>query len=437
MSSASSVLEHPQPAAPRTQSQPEVVASIAPELPASTSPLRAFKNRDFLLLLTGAFVSNIGTWMERVAVGVWVTETTGKAAATGFVTAMLFLPVAILAPIGGALTDRSERRSWLLRCSIAQAAVAALLALLASLHWLTVPLMGLLMFLTGCTSVLLTAGFNALIADLMDRKDLTSAMFLNSGQWNMARIVGPLLAAPVVAFGSASLALWINALSFAGVIYAVVKMRFPPQKPHSAGETLKQSLMTGIRTARNDAGIFSALAITGLAGLFIAPFIGLIPVFALQVLNEGPAAASLLVAAQGTCAVVAALVSASLLDRVGAAAWLRGTCIAAVGITAAFWLAPTLGWALAAMVVLGAVYLSLVTSTSRVALGKAPPGTQARVASLFHMMLDTTYALGVIAAGAAADLVGLREVGVATAVIFGVLMLALARSRRHLFTSLH
>lgn len=410
--------------------------AIAAELPVSTSPLRAFKNRDFLLLCIGAFVSNIGTWMERVAVGVWVTETTGKAAATGFVTAMLYLPVIVLGPIGGALSDRTERKKWLMRVTIAQAVIAALLALLASLHWLTVPLMGLLMLVTGCASVLLTSGFNALISDLVDRKDLTSAMFLNSGQWNMARIVGPLLAAPIVAFGSVSLALWVNAVSFVGVIAAVLYMRVPPQKHHGQHESLKESLVTGFKTARNQPGIFSALAITAVAGFFIAPFIGLVPVFALQVLKEGPAAASFLVAAQGAGAVIAALVSASLLDRVGAGTWLRATCVAITAIAVAFWLAPTLPWALTAMVALGAAYLSLVTGTARVCLGKAPAGTQARMASLFHMMLDATYAVGVITVGAIADVVGLREVGVAAAVMFGLLLLALARYRPHLFTSM-
>lgn len=82
---------------------------------------------------------------------------------------MLFLPVAVLGPIGGALSDRADRRTWLLRATLAQAAVAALLAALASLHWLTVPLMSVLMLLTGCVSVLCIAGFNALIADLVDR----------------------------------------------------------------------------------------------------------------------------------------------------------------------------------------------------------------------------------------------------------------------------
>jgi predicted MFS family arabinose efflux permease len=402
----------------------------------SSSPLRAFAHRDFVLLCSGAFISNVGIWMERVAVGVWVTQTTGRAAATGLVTAMLFLPVAVLGPLGGAWSDRVERRVWLRNLSLVQAAVAAALAALATLGWLNVPLVSLLMFLTGCTSVMVHSGFTAAMAELVPRDDLTSAVFLNSAQWNLARLVGPLLAAPVVASGNTALAFWLNALSFLAVIGAALRMR-PGRVPTPGTQgSLRESLAAGLTAVRSDAAISSALAITALAGFFVSPFIGLVPVFALQTLQAGAAAASLLVTAQGLGAVTAALGSAALLDRVGAAAWLKATCAVLCVLTVGFWLSPTLAVALAAMVALGAAYVSLVASAGRVCMGRAPPGVQARVASLFHVTLDTTYALGLMTMGALADAVGLRRVGVAGAVLFGLAVVGLARSRRHLFSAL-
>jgi MFS family permease len=412
------------------------VHEVAAELPSSTSPLRAFRHGDFALLCAGAFVSNVGTWMERVAVGVWVTQSTGSASWTGWVTAMLFLPVAVLGPLGGTLSDRSSRRKWLIGVTVAQAVIAAALALLAQLSGLNIALMSLLMFLTGCASVLLSAGFNALIAELVPKNDLTSAMFLNSGQWNLARVVGPLLAAPVIAWSGPALAFWLNTLSFLAVLWVVLRMRIPPHVPAEKHEPVLQGVLNGLRTARGDPGIFSALIITAVAGLLIAPFIGLVPVFAIETLHEGPAAASLLTAMQGLGAVIAALVSGAWLDRVGAGRWLKVACTAVGLATAVYWLTPSLGLAMVVMVVLGASYLSVITSSSRVCLGRAPMGSQARVASLFHSTLDTTYAVGLIAVGAVADRTGLREAGVASAVLFGVTMLVLARARRNLFSAL-
>ncbi|MBL8955545.1 MAG: MFS transporter [Myxococcaceae bacterium] len=401
----------------------------------SLSPLRAFRHRDFLLLCLGAFVSNIGVWVGRVAVGVWVTETTGKASATGAVTALIFLP-SILGPVGGAMSDRTSMRRWLVWVTIAQLLVGGTLATLATSGRLDVWLMSLLMVLTGCASVMQAAGFNRLIADLVPRADLTSAMFLNSGQWNLARVVGPLIAAPVIALGGTGPAFWLNAVLFVGVLGAVWAMKFPAHAKHEGGESLARSVAEGMKAARADPGIMSALAITALAGFFVAPFIGLIPVFALQVLKDGPAAASLLVAVQGAGAVVAALVSASLLDRVGAGQWLKVTCGALTALTMAFWLAPALPAALIVMFPLGGVYLSLVTGTARVCAGRAPVGALARVAGLYHVTLDATFALGLICTGAAADVIGLRQAGIMGCAVFAVILVSLQRSRRHVFAAM-
>ena len=77
------------------------------------SSLRAFGHRDFVHVWWGALVSNIGTWMETLALGVFVTTVTGRAEATGGIAALAFLPAVLLSPVGGALADRFDRRKWL------------------------------------------------------------------------------------------------------------------------------------------------------------------------------------------------------------------------------------------------------------------------------------------------------------------------------------
>jgi predicted MFS family arabinose efflux permease len=213
-------------------------------------------------------------------------------------------------------------------------------------------------------------------------------------------------------------------------------MRIPPHVPAEKPEPVLRGTLNGLRTVRDDAGIFNALVITAVAGITVAPFIGLVPVFAIETLHGGPAAASLLTAMQGVGAVLAALVSGAFLDRAGAGVWMRSACTAVGFAAAAYWLAPSMAWAMPVMVVLGAAYLSVITSASRVCLGRAPLGSQARVSSLFHATLDTTYAVGLILVGVIADRVGLREAGVATAVLFIVAIVTLSRARRNLFSAL-
>lgn len=92
--------------------------------------LRPLRHRDFALLWSAALVSNVGTWMQTIAVGTLVTEITGRASGAGFVAAAGFLPIGFLSPIGGALADRVDRRRFLLLTTIGEVFFAAALALI-------------------------------------------------------------------------------------------------------------------------------------------------------------------------------------------------------------------------------------------------------------------------------------------------------------------
>ena len=90
------------------------------------SSLRPLRQRDFALIWSAALVSNVGSWMQTIAVGVLVTELTGKASWTGLVAAAAFVPIGLLSPVGGAMADRVNRRRWLLATTIGETLFATL-----------------------------------------------------------------------------------------------------------------------------------------------------------------------------------------------------------------------------------------------------------------------------------------------------------------------
>ena len=96
----------------------------------SLASLRPLRQRDFALVWSAALVSNIGSWLQTVAVGVLVTELTGQASWTGLVAAAAFIPIGVLSPVGGAIADRVDRRRLLLGTTIGETFFAVLLALL-------------------------------------------------------------------------------------------------------------------------------------------------------------------------------------------------------------------------------------------------------------------------------------------------------------------
>ncbi|MHB8873154.1 MAG: MFS transporter, partial [Myxococcaceae bacterium] len=278
--------------------------------------LRAFEHRAYLVLWLGAFVSNVGTWMQTVALGVFVTEETGRAGWTGTVAALMYLPAMLFGPLGGAVADRVDRRKYLLVGTLVQTSLAALLAILAFSHRLSVPAVGAVALVAGCVGAMTNPAFNALLAELVPREHLLSAVSLNSAQYNLGRILGPLLAAVAIAFGGVGLALAANALSFVGSLVSIALLR--PQPPSAATpEPIWAGLRRGLVAAHRDRGIRMALLLTLAVGILIAPFIGLVPVMAINVLHGGALQTSLLVASQGVGAVCAALVGGSIAERIG------------------------------------------------------------------------------------------------------------------------
>lgn len=396
------------------------------------SSLRALSHPEFAAVWLGALVSTLGTWMETIALGVYVTRTTGRAEWTGGIAALTYLPALVLAPLGGALADRFDRRTYVALGTLAQALLAGVLAALAFSQRLSVEAVALVSFLNGCVSTLAYPAFVALMSGLVPPPSLHSAMSLNSAQFNLGRILGPLLAALVLDSAGIAWALLVNALSFLAVLVALA--RVPPTPRPAPTESLGQGMLRGLRASWEEPGIRLCLGATlGVAAL-VAPFIGLVPVMALQVLHQGAAATSLLVGAQGLGAVTAAVFAGPLVERWGrrrlleGALWLLGPC------TALYWLSPSLPWAALALFCLGGAYMLTLTSLHTFIQSRAPAELQARVSSVYTMALGASYAVGVWLIGALADRLGVRlvNVGAALLVLAGLLLLRSLRPRSFL-----
>ncbi|QSQ19883.1 MFS transporter [Pyxidicoccus parkwayensis] len=385
----------------------------------SLPSFRAFGHRDFVAVWCGALVSNIGTWMEVLALGVYVTAVTGKAGWTGGIAALTYLPSVALSPLGGALADRFDRRLFIAACNLAQVVLAVTLTALAFTDHLSVPAVAVISFLNGCVHVLVMPAYTALITGLVPQEDLHSAMSLTSMQFNLGRIVGPMLAAPLLAVGGVGWVFLLNAVSFLAVLAAVLSVR-PQRRPASAPPSrgLWADIAEGARVSRRDPAIWLALVGTFTLALFVSPFIGLVPVFALKVFGLGAAAASGIVSMQGVGALVASVLVGSLVERWGRQRLLDVSLLLMGPVAAAFWLSPTLPVAMGTMLVLGAVYMVALTGLGTRCQERAPRELAARVSSFAAVLLNVGYSLGVWLQGALMDHVGVRPVTATAAVLF-------------------
>src|SRR5262245_16332300 len=356
---------------------------------------------------TGAFVSNIGTWMESIALGIYVTEKTHQAAWTGTVAAAAFVPIAFFSPLGGALADRIPRKWLLIITSLVQMGLAGLLTVLFVVGEPSAPVVALIALGNGVAAAIGFPAFQAMLPDLVPVEDLPSAIALSSAQFNLGRVIGPALAGVVISIGGYAWAEAANAASFLAVVAVLLTLQLPgPAGAHH--EQLLRSIVDGFRFVRHEPGLrITALAMivnTALA----APFIALVPAMAENVLDEGKSGTSILVTAQGIGAVAMALSLGALMERWGPRHVLVRMMAGLPPALALYALAPGLFTSALALLVVGALYLGALSTFTTIAQLRAPASIRGRVVAVYMVILGSLYPIGSIIQGKIADHSGLH-----------------------------
>jgi MFS family permease len=402
----------------------------------SLASLRPLRRRDFALVWSAALVSNIGSWVQTVAVGILVTELTGQARWTGLVAAAAFVPVGVLSPVGGAIADRVDRRRLLIGTTVGETLAAALLAVLVGTGNASALAVTAVVFAGGCMAALGFPAYQAILPDLVDRDDLLGASSLSMAQYNLGRVVGPALAGAVLVAGSYTWAFALNAASYGAVVVALLMVRLQTPAPSEEPPGLWTRIMAGARGARAEPGCRTAILTIAVTALLLSPFIALIPAVAVKLFAGGEGATSLLIGAQGVGAVAGALTVASLARRYGH----RRVLVVNLGVLpfllAAYAAAPTLAVATVVLVAVGAGYVGVLSGLGTVVQLRAPEALRARILSLYMVALGTIYPLGAVLQGALGDRLGLRAVTAGGAVLYLVVLVAAGLSRPDLAATL-
>jgi len=386
------------------------------------SSLQPLRRRPFALVWGAALVSNIGSWVQTVAVGVLVTALTNQARWTGLVAAAAFLPIGLLSPVGGALADRVDRRRLLMLTTVGEAAFAVLLTVLAATGTATPLNVTLVVLGGGCLTALGFPAYQAILPDLVPREELLSAISLSTAQYNLGRVVGPALAGLVLVGGSYTFAFAINAASYGAVLVALLAVRLPPPVPGDEEGGLWRRIRAGMRGAVAEPGCRTAIITIAVAALLLSPFIALIPAVAIKLLDAGEGGTSVLITAQGVGAVVGALAITSLAARFGRRRLLTAILVVLPILLMLYAASPNLVVATVALAAVGAAYIGILSGLATVVQLRAPAHLRARVVSLYMVALGSVYPIGAVIHGVLGDLVGLRRVTAGAAVIFLVLL---------------
>jgi MFS family permease len=384
---------------------------------------RVFRHGSFAVLWSGSLVSNVGTWMETVALGRYVQERTGEAKWAGLVAAAGFLPTAIVGLLGGALADRVRRQRLIISASLIQASIAAILTWMVASGRATPSWIAFLALLSGTGGAIGFPAWQTAVPDMVPPSEVPAAIGLSSVQWNLGRVLGPVIAGLVMSFWGITTALVCNVVSFFAVTVAAAVVTIPA-RVGVRKEPILSTVADGWRLSRRTPALRVMNRAMWLDYLVAAPFIALIPAVVSKVLHAGRAANSALVTAQGIGAVLAGVALGSVISRFGLRRTMLGTMGALAPALVLYGLAPNLALMLPALALVGACYMGSLSTFSTIGQTKAPPEARGRVMAINNATLGVLYPIGAIVQGALGDRFGLRTVTVVAGVAMAAGMLA-------------
>ena len=350
--------------------------------------------------------------MQTVAVGALVTGITGNPVWTAVSFIAGFLPNGVLAPIGGALADRFDRRRSAIIGTAVEGSLAFALALVIAGGTTDPLLITGIVFLAGCVGALRMPFQQAMLPDLVPAEDVVGAISLGSAQWNLGRVLGPALAGVVIVGGSYSAAFFVNAASFLAVIVSYLFVRVPSPQSIDDDAGLLSHLRAGARVVRSTASLRAGIVLIAVAATLAAPFMALIPAFA-DVLTTGGtdaigAATGAMTTAQGVGAVVFSLAFPSAVEAFGRRRMLVVALVATPLALVPYALAPSVPFAVGAVVLVGGCYICILSGLSAVMQLRSPSAFRGRVLSLYFATLSVVFPIGALFQGVVARWIGLR-----------------------------
>ena len=360
----------------------------------------ALTYRDFRLLWVGALTSSIGTWMQRVAQAWLIVTLTGSQSAfyLGLDSFMGELPILLLTLVAGVVADRRDRRHMMLVSQVVQMTAAFVLAGLVYFEAIRIWHILTLSFITGCAQAFGGPAYQTLVPTLVNKEHLPNAIALNSIQFNLARIIGPIVAGAALAAFGMVMCFGMNGISFLFVIAAILGLR-NVQVPPASTVSLVDQMKDGLRHVR-DSSHLKTLTMLGFIAAFLGiPLLTFLPVIAKDVFQQDVGLYTRMMTMSGIGAVCGALVVAWLGKHQHMGRILL-VLLAAFGVAmTAFALSPDVRLSTAILFFTGALLVMCFSLTNSLVQLLAPTELRGRIVSIYMTAFRGGSPLGGLASG--------------------------------------
>ena len=390
---------------------------------------RSWRSRNFRLFFVGQIISQTGTWMQMVAIGLLVLSITDSGVAVGLVTAAQVLPILVLGAWGGVLADRRDRHHLLLATNAIGALVALGFAVVVLTDVAELWSIYLLTIAAGTVTALENPARRAFVTDLVDDVDVPNAVGLNSTLMTGSRVVGPAVAGALIAGPGIGWCFAVNAVSYIPQLLLFARMDRSAFRVEERIAKAKGQLRAGLRYVWGERQLRLPLLLVSAVGTFAFNFSVILPLFATRDLGGGPTTYTSLFAVMSAGSVVGAL---AIARRTTADNVFLSRCTIAFG--AAILLlaaAPNTAVACLAVIPVGVGSVMVISGSNAVLQLGTAPAMRGRVLALLAVVFLGSTPVGGPIAGWVSQAYGARwalTLGAAAALLAGSLSLRAAQA---------
>ena len=402
------------------------INTAQPETPPS-SPLRLLFRRNFGPYFFGNLMTNMGTWIQNIALALLIFRLTGSTFLVAMTTFSQFLGLIVLAPWTGPVADRFDRRTLIVVTQVAASLAGGVLALVNYLGLVTPMWLIGAALLFSVTKAFLLPAQQALVPHLVERKDLQAAVALSSISFNLARAIGPVVGAGIILTLGFTWAFSINALSYLALAGAVTIIRIERRKGDRPTERAK--LRETIRLVRRDPLLGPLLVAVAAVSVAVDPVSNLTPAFTVDIYGRPDTFTGMLIGAFG---LGAALTAALVVTKVKAS--FRSIAVGMTGLGTAialFGLSTHANMGLAALFVGGIMYIISVTLSTTLVQMNVAEEHRGRVMALWGVAFLGLRPVASLIDGSVATLLNVRAAAVVMAIPVLLGAVYMARRVRH------
>ncbi len=378
----------------------------------------SLRSKNYRLYFIGQSISLIGTWMQNVALSWLVYRLTGSVFLLGLVGFTTQIPMFILAPFTGVLTDRFNRLKIMTLAQVAFMLQALIMTILVMFNLIAVWHIVALSLVFGIISAFDAPARQSLVVDLIDKpENLSNAIGLNSAVFNGARLVGPAIAGITIAIVGEGICFLINTLSYVAVIYALLKITIPRRQKVIKDKRWKRIFIEGLSYTYNTIPIRRLLLQLSILSLVALPFIVLLPAYAKEILHGSADTLGFLMSALGAGALTGAIYMASRKTVIGLGLIISvfSTVLGLMVVLASF-----SRWVSLSLVLFYAGGLSMILTIAAINTmiqTIADEDKRGRVMSFYAMALMGTTPIGNLMAGSIASGIGIPHTMLAGGII--------------------